>query len=314
MELGRLEHVPARDVWGNEAYDFTPWLLGNAERLGEALGIDIELQVAEHPVGGFSLDLIGRDLADEGALIIENQLGGTDHGHLGQLLTYAAGTGAKTIIWLATAFREEHRQALDWLNEQTAEDVRFFGVQLRVVRIGNSLPAPLFEVVAKPNDWQKQVRSTARGAGTGGKAERYVRFWERYLARVHAAHPEWSRRRTPQSTNWMGFPSPIPGTQITPSFAAGGRLRHELYIDSGDVATNENVFAGLLARKDEFEQVYGRPLSWEELPGKRASRIADYSTGDVLEEQAWEAYIDWFVECGERLRAAIAATVINRSS
>src|SRR5437667_8314691 len=122
VELGRLERVDPRLVWGHEADAFTPWLLENADRLAEALGIDLELEAAEHKVGGYSLDLVGRDITNDAVLIVENQLEMTDHSHLGQVLTYAAGTGASTIVWIATAFREEHRQALDWLNENTGED------------------------------------------------------------------------------------------------------------------------------------------------------------------------------------------------
>jgi hypothetical protein len=128
-ELGRLEWVDPRAVWLHEAADFTPWLLANCDRLADALGIELELDATEHPVGGYSLDLIGRDLNNATVLIVENQLATTDHSHLGQVLTYAAGTGASTIVWIATAFREEHRQALDWLNEHTDEDTRFFGVE-----------------------------------------------------------------------------------------------------------------------------------------------------------------------------------------
>lgn len=117
--LGRLEGVEVRTVWVHEARDFTPWLLEHADHLAETLGIDLELEQSEHPVGGFSLDLVGRDLTNDAVLIVENQLAGTDHNHLGQILTYAAGTDASSIVWIATSFREEHRQAIDWLNEPT---------------------------------------------------------------------------------------------------------------------------------------------------------------------------------------------------
>jgi hypothetical protein len=306
VELGRLEHLPAREVWPNEARDFTPWLLANGDHLAEALGTELEFRVAEHPVGGFSLDLMGRDLARNNVLIVENQLGGTDHVHLGQILTYAAGTDAATIVWVATAFREEHRQALDWLNEKTVEDVRFFGVQVSVVRIGESPPAPVFEVVAKPNDWQKQVRTAARSTSTTGKAEQYRRFWTRYLERVRTEHPTWGRRSTPQPANWMRFSSPIPGTEITPSFAAHDRLRHELYIDNGDAEDNARLFNELLTHQAEIEAAYGRPLEFEELVSRRACRVAEYAEGSVTEESAWASYIDWFVDCGVRLRRALA--------
>src|SRR5215467_859785 len=137
-ELGKLELVDPRFVWKNEAHDFTPWLLANGDLLAEALGIDLELEASEHAVGGFSLDLVGHDITNDAVLIVENQLEGTDHSHLGQVLTYAAGTAASTIVWIATAFREEHRQALDWLNENTGEETHFFGIELRVARIGDS--------------------------------------------------------------------------------------------------------------------------------------------------------------------------------
>jgi len=150
--LSRLAAVPARDIRKHEAHDFTLWLLENAEVLGEALGLDLELTEAERRVGGFALDLIGTDLATNTVVIVENQLEQTDHSHLGQLLTYAGGTDPSTIVWCAPAFREEHRAALDWLNEHTDEETRFFGVEIAAVRIDSSRPAPLFRVVAKPND------------------------------------------------------------------------------------------------------------------------------------------------------------------
>jgi hypothetical protein len=125
VEVGKLEQIDPRSVWLHEAHDFTPWLLGNADRLADALGIDTELEAAAHPVGGYSLDLVGRDTTHDAVLIVENQLARTDHSHPGQVLTYAAGTAASTVVWIATAFREEHRQALDWLNENMGEDVHF---------------------------------------------------------------------------------------------------------------------------------------------------------------------------------------------
>ena len=308
MELGRLEGVDIRTVWVHEARDFTPWLLEHADHLAETLGIDLELEQSEHPVGGFSLDLVGRDLTNDAVLIVENQLEGTDHNHLGQILTYAAGTDASSIVWIATSFREEHRQAIDWLNEQTREDVRFFGIELQVVRIGSSVPAPLFNLVAEPNDWQKQVRTATRGGRVGTKSALYQEFWTRYLERLRTEHPDWSNARTPSSQNWMDFPSPLKGTRLNPSFAQGARLRHEIYIDTGDKVRNEGLFEHLLSQKERFEAEYGRPLEWEALPNARASRIAEYrDDADVVFEDRHEEFISWFFDAGVRLRRALAA-------
>lgn len=241
--------------------------------------------------------------------MVENQLAQTDHGHLGQVLTYAAGTGARTIVWIATSFREEHRQALDWLNEQTDEGTHFFGVQLSVVRIGDSIPAPLFDVVAKPNDWQKQIRSATRSGAVSERGQLYRSFWTRYLERMAAKHPDWGRRVTPQPANWMGFIGPISGTKIVPSFSAGGRLRHELYIDTGDAEANEEIFGQLVEQRASIEAAYGGPLAFEPLDGKRACRIADYRDGSrVDDEDQWPAYLDWFFDAGRRLRKALEGT------
>ena len=308
MELGRLEALGVREVWEHEARDFTPWLLEHADHLAETLGIDLEFDQSEHAVGGFSLDLIGRDLTHDAVLIVENQLQGTDHGHLGQILTYAAGTDASSIVWISTAFREEHRQAIDWLNEQTREDIRFFGVEIQVVRIGDSRPAPLFRLVAQPNDWQKQVRTAAQSKTRGARAELYEAFWTRYLGRLALEHPTWSNARKPSYQNWMDFPSPIRGTRLNPSFAQGDRLRHELYIDTGNKDRNRALFDALLSQREHIEAVYGAPLSWEELPNARASRIAAYLDDATVEaSERHDEFIDWMFEAGERFRRAIAA-------
>ena len=175
--LGRLVPVPLREVWAHEALNFTPWLLKHPEVLGDALRMDLELEQAEHPVDGFSLDLIGRDTATDESVIVENQLGLSDHTHLGQLLTYASGTDAVNVVWVTSGFREEHRAALDWLNSRTDDRTRFFGIEVSAVRIGDSEPAPLLRLVAEPNDWNKIVKATAAGQAGGVRAGLYVDFW-----------------------------------------------------------------------------------------------------------------------------------------
>jgi hypothetical protein len=307
MELGRLEAVEVRQVWEREARDFTPWLLENPDRLAESLGIDLDLTAAEHPVGGFSLDLVGEDLTNDCVLIVENQLEGTDHAHLGQLLTYAAGTGAGTIVWIATSFRDEHRQAIDWLNENTPPEIHFFGIEIRLVRIGASSPAPLLDVVAQPNDWQKQVREVARAERASGRDPLYLAFWARFLERVKSEYPSWTKRSHSTTDNWLNMPGPFQGTWLNPSFARGKRLRQELYIDTGDAEANKRLFDHLRAHREIMEAAYGGALDWEELPDKRACRIADYTDGWIQQQDRFEEFVDWFVDRGARLRAALAA-------
>lgn len=177
--LGKLELLDVRQVWKHEAHTFTPWLLANADVLGELLGMDLVLSSAEHPVGGFSLDLIGVNETTNETVIIENQLTKTDHGHLGQLLTCAGGTDPVNVVWIATEFREEHRAALDWLNGRTDGNTRFFGIEISAVRIGESVPAPLMRLVAQPNNWGKKVKAIAKGdTAASDRAMAYQEFWK----------------------------------------------------------------------------------------------------------------------------------------
>lgn len=305
--LGKLEPLNPRKVWPHEAHDFTPWLLDNADALADVLGIDMELSAAEHPVGGYSLDLLGKDLTNNCVLIVENQLTQTDHGHLGQILTYAAGTEAKTTVWMATSFREEHRQALDYLNDLAGEGARFFGIEITVVRIGESEPAPLFRLRAQPNDWHAQVSAVARTTSQqAGKGPLYQKFWEQFLREVTSSRPRWTRATKPQSSNWLSLPCPFKGySYYAVSFAQGGKLRSELYLDAAEPEAVDHLYQSLLAAKPQIEAVYGRPLSWEQLPDRRASRIADYSVGSVTNQDSYTDYVHWLIDAQDRLRKAI---------
>ena len=165
--LAQLQRINVREAWKNEASDFTPWLaqVENLHNLAEVLGLsELELVQTEYQVGDFKLDILCTD--DDGEVIIENQLEKTNHTHLGQIITYAAGIGAKKVIWVAEAFRPEHVAALDFLNQNTTSDLNFFGVEMTLWRIADSPMAPSFNVVVKPNDWSKSNRESARMAAT----------------------------------------------------------------------------------------------------------------------------------------------------
>jgi hypothetical protein len=162
--LGRLERVDLRDIWISEAAGFTPWLARpeNMAVLSEALGFDLEIEAQEKTVGRFRPDILCKDTETSRWVLIENQLERTDHGHLGQLLTYASGLDAATIVWIAARFTEEHRSTLDWLNKITDDSFRFFGLEVELWRIGESPAAPKFNIISKPNDWSHSIAQAAR--------------------------------------------------------------------------------------------------------------------------------------------------------
>lgn len=166
MKLGKLEKLELRDFWAKEDKHFTPWLAmeENIKTLSEAIGIDLEVVGQEENVGPFRADILCKDISNNHFVLIENQLGKTDHTHLGQLLTYAAGLDAVSIVWISQRFTEEHRAALDWLNRITDDTFNFFGIEIELYRIGNSDAAPMFKIMSKPNDWSKMVKKNTQNS------------------------------------------------------------------------------------------------------------------------------------------------------
>ena len=185
IQLATIDKVDLRGVWENEAADFTPWLGENLTALGEALGLDLELKGQEAPVGGFSLDVLAHEPNTNRPVIIENQLETTDHDHLGKLITYASGYDANVVVWITREFKDEHRQALDWLNQRSGEDTEFFGVVIEVWKIDDSRPAPHFRVVSAPNVAEGKCQNQIhRGnVSTTGALSRLFPKTHRYIER-----------------------------------------------------------------------------------------------------------------------------------
>lgn len=305
VALSRLEAMDPRDVWSDEARDFTPWLMENAQYLGEVLGIDVEFEAREHPVGAFSLDIFGRDITNECVLIVENQLADTDHKHLGQLLTYAAGTDAATIVWVAPRFRDEHRQALEFLNHKVGDEARFFGVEVSVVRIGDSPPAPMFNLIAKPSEWRSQVAAAQTNSELSEKRELYRSFWTKYLDALHTRHPSATNVRSASTRNFTHINYLRKGINISLAFLSKSQVICEVYIDLFDAEKNSAVLNALQEHRDEVEKAVGETLQWDDVPLKRACRIRAITTGDIFDEDGHQALIDWMMDHQIKIKAAI---------
>ena len=181
-ELGNLEQVDLRQAWPHEARSFTPWLSENIEMLSSVIGIPLEIEGQEVAVEQFSADILARNPRDDSRVLIENQLEQSDHGHIGQIMTYLAGLDVNTVIWIAAGFREPHLSAIRWLNDHTIEPFAFFAIKLSIVRIADSPMAPVFEVVVKPNTWERQLQSIAKETqSSSGVGEIRKKFWTYYL-------------------------------------------------------------------------------------------------------------------------------------
>jgi hypothetical protein len=299
-DLGRITAVPPREVWPDEARDFTPWLLRNVDVLNGLLGMDLVLESAEHAVGDFSADLVGRDLADGGAVVVENQLGASDHDHLGKLLTYAGGTGAKTVVWVATRFRAEHAAALAWLNEHTDPDTRFFGVVVKVARIGDSVPAPDFELAVAPNDWVKASRAVAAAASVRG--DQFAEFWQEFAAAMADEQPGWVPRGRIRPVQYLTVT-----TNMAARVATGATRTLSYQLTYGGGTRDRLRFEALAARRADFEALLGEgPVEWV-MPAVGRPHVEASMPFDIDDRDQWPDAIKWLIGQYPRWQRAIEA-------
>lgn len=324
-EFGQLRKLSLRDVWSREATDFTPWLADNIRELGKALGLDLELESREAGVGDFSLDLLAKDLGSGRIVVIENQLERTDHDHLGKLLTYAAGFNASLIVWVADSIREEHRQALEWLNQRTGTDTEFFGVVVEVLKIDDSKPAFNFKPVVFPNEWQKtKARAAAGGGAPSSRAEAYRSFFQGLIDELREKH-KFTNARAGQPQNWYMFTSGvINGVNYNPYFAQGGRVAASLYIYvRRDWEETRRLFDWLKQDQAQIEAEFGSSLNWYKTDDVRACSISVDKPGSIEDDAATLQDIqEWLVTnllklkkvFSPRLRAYNAARASQPSS
>jgi hypothetical protein len=270
-ELGRLERVDPRTVWKEEARDFTPWLRENISLLSKTIGLDIDLVETEVRIGGFAADLVGEEPTTKKPVVIENQLSRTDHDHLGKLLTYASGIDAGTLVWVATDFRDEHKQTLEWLNNVSVEGIYFFGIQLEVIRVDESLPAPNFNIVVGP----PAVKPPVLGQVTP-RRQRYHDFFAGLLEQLKAAKPDITNASKVGYESWFAFSAGRSGFAFSFSFTQNKRFRLELYIDTGDGDKNKRAFDALFENRSEIQERLEPEVAWERLDTAQASRVAVY--------------------------------------
>ena len=266
--LSRLEHVELREKFKSEASDFTPWLAeeDNITLLGDTIGLDLQVEAQEKDVGPFRADILCKDTADNTWVLIENQLERTDHTHLGQLMTYAAGLKAVTIVWIAQKFTEEHRAAIDWLNEITDSEFKFFALEVELWRIGDSQVAPKFNLVSKPNEWSRAVAKSSANVLSESR-QIQVRFWSGFKA--YAEQRETSFRATkalPQ--NWMNIAIGRTGYQLTAIASMydtesqsynRNEIRAEFLVWGEDAKERFSIFE---EQKQEIEEELGFSLEW----------------------------------------------------
>ena len=282
IEFGLIKKVDIKTIWKHEAVNFTPWLADNLDKLSDLIGLDLELVSREAGVGDFSLDLLARDLSTNRNVVIENQFNPTDHKHLGQLITYASYFNANVIIWISEEVREEHRSAIDWLNNNTNDEIEFFAVEIEVIQIDNSKPALNFKLKANPNEWQKSTKKLLNSDNTETQ-NAYVAYFQNLIDELREKY-KFTNARIGQPQSWYSFSSGVRGFLYSTSFAKGERIRAEIYIDKGIADRNKEIFYELKKEDSQIEIEFGEKLEWEELPNRKSSRIAIYRQGSISDD------------------------------
>lgn len=290
--LGTLKEITdLRSIWPHEALNFTPWVAENVDLLADAVGLDITVDETESSVGDFNVDIYASETGTDRKIIIENQLEDTDHDHLGKLITYASGKGADVVIWVVKHAREEHKAAVEWLNNHTDDKIGFFLCEIKLFQIGDSQIAPAFTVVERPNDWTKEIRKTASANST---QQQRLEYWQAFndYAFSDANFSRIFNKRKPTTDHWMDFSIGSSACHIAVSQIQKRKaVDVELYIND-----DKELFKSLFAHKDEIEKNMEMELEWKELPERKASRILIEKTVDLDDRATWPEQFDYIMD------------------
>jgi hypothetical protein len=306
--LSRLEPVDLREIWVNESSEFTPWLAKeeNLKLLGDTIGVDLELEAIEKEIGPYRADILCKDTATNDWVLIENQLENTDHTHLGQIITYAAGLKAKTIVWIAKRFTDEHLAALDWLNELVGNRLAIFGIEIELWRIGGSPIAPKFNIVSQPNEELERVTEFAEGELTDTKILQQD-YWVA-LRKLLQDRKSIVKPHKPLPQHWTGFAIGRSNFELR---AAINSQKNFIRLRLVCLGPNAKMhFALLNNQKGAIEQEIGCDLEWEELPNRKQARIVLVKPNvDPTKREEWPSQHQWMAEKLEAFYKAFSGRI-----
>ena len=293
--FGRLVEVDIRKAWEHEAHQFTPWLAANLAYLSEALDVPLDLVQREAAVGPFSADLLLQNANDNSLVLVENQLETSDHSHLGQILTYLQGLEAKTVVWIAPKFRDQHLSAIRWLNNNTLKEYAFFAVQIKTVQIGDSAIAPVLEVLERPNEWERGVHRAAQSEVSEQGVVRQD-FWQRYLDK----YPEEAAYGSANAANSRWHTLSESGL-IVGQFLSATRIG--VYVRGLRSAVPDDVYT----RLSEFSKALETELTASLLPNKDGRFLLTERSIDLLDRTQWDELCQWLNQVTQRYEQSLRA-------
>lgn len=283
----------------------------NLQFLAESLGLPgLEVIQAQQQIGPFYADIVCKVIDTDHIVLIENQLDQADHRHLGQVLTYAPHVDAKTCVWVAERIRDEHRAAVDWLNRITGDGYNFFGVEMQAVRIGDSVPAPLFNVVARPNDFSK-IASAVADAGLSEEKDENVRYWTAFHQKLIETGGPLRKVTTElkDTTYW----APIADSGRAYVWAFRSRSKKP-YVNVGLSFFNEGAVVigeALAADSAAFQSQIGEPIEWFANKQTTAYHVQFHARPGSLDPADWPAQFDWLCSHMKLLGSIVAPAAVE---
>jgi hypothetical protein len=311
MKLGKLKKVELRDVWKHEAFDFTNWLAKeeNLNLLSDEIGIDIQLIETEASVGSFNVDILAEEPNTGQKIIIENQLEPTDHDHLGKVITYASGYDAEIIIWIVKSVRDEHRRAIDWLNEHTDDKINFFVIKMELWQIDDSPYAPKFQIISKPNDWAKAIKKLSSQSTLTETKLLQLEFWNKFKDYAIENNSKLRfRKASPQHWYVIAIGTSDAHIRLTVN-SQKNKITCDLYIKN-----SKELYYFLERQKSQIEEEIGYSLSWHALENKKASVIEAVLSADIFNSQEWDKYFEWLKDTAEKFQSVFYKYIRKFSS
>jgi len=307
--VGKLKKLGLKEmkkIWPHEEKDLSPWIADNVDDLNKVLNLQIEIEGKEEYIYNFRLDLVGTDNFSKMPVIIENQFDKSNHDHLGKLITYSAAKEAGIIIWIANEILIAHRNAIEWLNQISPQDMTFYGVELEVFQIGNSLPAPNFRIVAGPPPSKRKPPPEVSPRNT-----RYQDFFDKLRSRILSIQPNFTRAKAPPQS-WWSLGIGRSGFSVVSWFTNDNRFRVVIYIDMGKKEYNEIAFAGLKENRGVIEEKIGNELVWDPLPDSRACLIYLAIDGTIDDDEPkLTEIIEWGAPLVIKFREVFSPLVRN---
>ena len=282
MKLGKLQEVDIRTVWPHEQYDFSKWLAEeeNIRELGDALNLSLTDVETEKFVGNYRCDILCKDELTGKMVLIENQLEPTNHDHLGKIITYASGLDAAVVVWIVSSARDEHASAIEWLNKHTDDEISFFLLEVHAYKIGDSDPAPQFNIIEQPNDFVKTVKTVAKNNELKESQKQRLEFWTQFNDVVESKGKPFNKRKA-TTDHWYNVAIGSSEANISIDLVnKEHKIRVSLWIND-----NKDLYDSLSLRKDEIEQLLGFDLEWNRLDSKKASYICTYIKGLDFKKQ-----------------------------